>query len=147
MAFDVLCLQSATYLEPRTRPIQCAESRRTIHFAIRSVVAVVQPQTYPISHFQNPARTKITTTTTTTTTMPGPQPEALTRTANQDKCQPTRMGQSTRTANPPCHHPKAACRVARNPGAPHLILTGRATVLHCFTWWNLTADFFVCVGT
>jgi len=46
--FDVLYLQSARHLEPRTRPIRCVESRRAIHFAIRPVVVVVQVQTYPI---------------------------------------------------------------------------------------------------
>ena len=79
------------------------------------------------SHFQNPAGTNIaTTTTTTTTTVPGPQPEALTRTANQDKCRPTRMGGSTRTANQPHCQPKSCVPrafglPARNPGGvPHL---------------------------
>ena len=46
--FDALQLQSATPLESRTTPIQCAESSRATPLASWSVVEMLQAQIFPI---------------------------------------------------------------------------------------------------
>ena len=59
--FDMLQLQPARHLKLVSRPIWCAKSPRTFHFAMQPVIGVLQAQTSPIFRIWDHATAKFTT--------------------------------------------------------------------------------------